>query len=65
MNRFEDDPAVRRGLAFAELVWWTLAKRIVNVVGQHLKWDEDQWITMQEKFLKSNDYKAVLDWTAS
>jgi hypothetical protein len=63
MDRFESDPSVRRGLEFAELVWWTLAKRIVNVLGQHLKWDEDQWREAQDKFLKPNTYKAQIDWT--
>ena len=63
MDRFTSDLAVRHGLDFAELVWWTLAKRIVNVLGQHLKWDEDQWREAQDKFLKPNDYKAQIDWT--
>ena len=63
MDRFENDPAVHRGLAFAETVWWTLAKRILNVLGQHLNWDEDQWRDAQDKFLKPNDYKAKIDWS--
>ena len=65
MNRFEEDLAVRRGLDFAELVWWSLAKRIVSLLGQHLKWDDEQWQSMQEKFLRPNDYKAVIAWPAS
>jgi len=55
-----DNPRVQKGKAFAELLWWSLAKRIVKLAGEHYKWDEEQWREASEIFLRPNDYKVVV-----
>jgi len=50
---------VERGRKFAELVWWTLAKRIMQLAGEMYQWDDDQWKEMTEHFLRPNDYKVI------
>jgi len=54
------DPRVSKGVKFAEHIWWQLAKRIVLLAGEHYKWDEEQWRTAQEVFLRSNDYFVII-----
>ena len=51
---------VKKGIALVEQVWWSLAKRIVFLAGNLYKWDEEQWRTANEKFLRPNDYKVVI-----
>ena len=55
-----DDPRIQKGQAFAELLWWSLAKRIVKLAGEHYKWDDEQWREASEIFLRPNDYKVVV-----
>jgi len=51
---------LQEGAAFAELIWWTLAKSIVKMAGELYEWDTDQWTTANELFLRPNDYKVIL-----
>ena len=55
-----NEKRIADGIQFAEFVWWSLAKRIVSLAGDLYKWDESQWDTAQELFLRSNDYKVVI-----
>ncbi len=57
----EHNERVERGRKFAELVWWKLAKRILQIAGEHYKWDNDQWKEMTDFFLRPNDYKIIID----
>ena len=54
-----NEQRIADGKQFAEFIWWTLAKRIVGIAGDLYKWDESQWEAMNEKFLRSNDYRVV------
>jgi hypothetical protein len=51
---------MKDGTAFAEHIWWTLAKSIVKLAGELYEWDTDQWNTVNEMFLRPNDYKVIL-----
>ncbi len=53
------DPRVTKGIAFAETVWWCLAKRILAIAGQHYGWTEEQERAAWELFLRPNDYRVV------
>ena len=53
------DP-VTQGKEIAELLWWSLAKRIMGLAENLYKWDETQWQDANEKFLKPSDYKVVM-----
>ena len=53
------DPRVQKGKEFVEMIWWSLAKRIVRIAGDHYKWDDTQWREAQENFLRPNDYKVI------
>uniref|UniRef100_A0A6C0DP86 Uncharacterized protein n=1 Tax=viral metagenome TaxID=1070528 RepID=A0A6C0DP86_9ZZZZ len=64
MDSFEKDPIVQSGMQFAEQVWWTLAKRIVKLAGETYGWDEEQWRTANELFLRPNDYKIILQYSS-
>ena len=50
------DPRVAKGAAFAEMLWWSLAKRIVKIAGEHSGWTDEQWTAATELFLRPNDY---------
>jgi hypothetical protein len=65
MENFTNDPAIQTGIQFAEQVWWTLAKRIVKAAGEYYKWDETQWQTANELFLRPNDYKVRIEYPES
>ena len=54
-----NEKRIAEGIKFAEFVWWTLAKRIVDIAGDIYKWDDSQWNSAAEKFLRGNDYKVV------
>jgi hypothetical protein len=51
---------IEKGKAFAELIWWTLAKSIVKKAGELYNWNDDQWKDANELFLRPNDYKVSL-----
>jgi hypothetical protein len=55
----ENEKRIAEGRQFAEFIWWSLAKRIVLIAGDLYKWDESQWESAQELFLRSNDYKVL------
>lgn len=55
------DERMTKGIELAEQVWWSLAKRIIFLAGNLYKWDEEQWRTANEKFLRPNDYKVICD----
>jgi hypothetical protein len=55
-----EEQRIQEGLAFAEHIWWTLAKSIVKKAGELYKWNDEQWATAQELFLRNNDYKVIL-----
>jgi hypothetical protein len=54
-----NEQRIADGKQFAEFLWWTLAKRIVLLAGELYGWNEEQWQTAQELFLRSNDYVVV------
>jgi len=54
----ENEQRVADGTQFVELLWWTLAKRIIGIAGDLYKWDTDAWERAQEIFLRSNDYQV-------
>ena len=54
------DPRIQKGKQLAELLWWSLAKRIVKLAGEHFHWDDEQWREASEIFLRPNDYKVVV-----
>ena len=54
------DENVKKGIEFAEQVWWSLAKRIVFLAGNLYEWTDDQWQEANEKFLLPSDYKVVI-----
>jgi hypothetical protein len=60
-KRMEYNERVERGRKFAELVWWRFAKRILQIAGEHYKWDDDEWKAMTDFFLRPNDYKIIVD----
>jgi hypothetical protein len=49
---------IEKGRAFAEIVWWSLAKRIVKIAGEHYNWTDEQWNQAYEIFLRPNDYSV-------
>ena len=55
-----NEERISRGVTLAEQVWWSLAKKIVFLAGNHYKWDEEQWREANEKFLRQNDYKVFI-----
>ena len=55
-----EDLRITKGKALAEMIWWSLAKRIVKIAGEHYKWDDDQWKEATEIFLRPNDYKVLV-----
>lgn len=54
------DPRIEKGRAFAEYMWWMLAKRIFSIAAEHYGWDDDQRRENQELFLRGNDYKVAV-----
>jgi len=53
------DPRVEKGKELAEMIWWSLAKRIVLLASEHYKWDDDQLSEITDIFLKPSDYTIV------
>ncbi len=51
-----------RGQRLVEQLWWSLAKRIVQLAGTHYKWDDDQWRAATELFLRPNDYSVLVKY---
>lgn len=56
-----DDLRIAKGKKLVEHLWWSLAKKIVLLAGNHYKWDDEQWKTAQELFLRPNDYKVIVE----
>ncbi len=54
------DPRVAKGAAFAEMLWWSLAKRIIKIAGEHYGWKDEQWTAASELFLRPNYYKITI-----
>ncbi len=54
-----EDPRVTKGKKLVELIWWTLAKKIVKTAGEHYKWDDEAWRDATELFLRPNDYRVI------
>ena len=55
-----DDYRVVKGKTLVEMLWWSLAKKIVKLAGEHYKWNEETWKEASEIFLRPNDYKVVV-----
>jgi hypothetical protein len=55
----QPDPRVAKGKKLAELMWWSLAKRIVSLAGEEYKWTDEQWEQVGLVFLRPNDYFVV------
>ena len=56
-----DDTRVEKGRQFAERIWFSLAKRILMIAGEHYKWTEEQWEENINLFLRPNDYKCLVN----
>ena len=54
------DARTEKGKRFIELIWWSLAKRIVRVAGEHYEWSEEEWKSALEVFLRPGDYTVVV-----
>jgi len=54
-----NEQRIADGIQCAEFIWWSLAKRIVLLAGELYGWNEEQWQTAKELFLRSNDYVVV------
>jgi len=55
----QNEKRIADGIQFADFIWWSLAKRIVLLAGELYKWDDSEWESAQEIFLRSNDYKVL------
>lgn len=55
----EEDPRVTKGKQLVELIWWTVAKKIVKTAGEFYKWDDEEWREATELFLRPNDYRVI------
>lgn len=53
------DPRVAKGAKLAEMLWWSIAKRILKIAGDTYGWNDQQWQTAQELFLRSGDYRVI------
>jgi hypothetical protein len=54
------DTRVEKGREFAERMWFSLAKRILKIAGEHYKWTDEQWEENINLFLRPNDYRVVV-----
>ena len=48
--------SLEKGILFAERVWFSLARRIVQIAGEHYKWTDEEWTEISNLFLRPNDY---------
>lgn len=55
----EEDERVKKGKKLAEMIWWSLAKRIVLLAGEMYGWDDERWRDATELFLRPSDYKVI------
>ena len=55
-----EDERMTEGKRIAELIWWSLAKRIVRLAGEHYNWSDTEWRNASELFLRPNDYKVIV-----
>jgi hypothetical protein len=55
-SHFPEDPRVVQGKKLAELLWWSLAKRIMSLAGEEYEWNDEQWAVASQIFLRPNDY---------
>jgi hypothetical protein len=60
MESVQEDPRVLKGKQLAELLWWSLAKRIVCLAGEEYKWTDEEWDEAGRIFLRANDYFVVV-----
>ena len=54
------DNRVEKGREFAERLWFSLAKRILKIAGDHYKWTDEQWEENINLFLRPNDYRVII-----
>ena len=59
MDDFPEDARVTTGKKLAELLWWSLAKRIMSLAGEEYEWTDEQWAAAGQIFLRPNDYFVV------
>ena len=55
-----EDARITKGKALVEMMWWSLAKRIVRLAADHYKWDEEQLVQATELFLRPGDYRVTI-----
>ena len=55
------DERIQLGTQFAEHIWWSFAQKIVLLAATLYKWDEDEWRIANDKFLRPNDYKVIME----
>ena len=52
------DPRIAKGKDLVEMMWWSLAKRIMRMAADHYKWDDEQLKDATELFLRPGDYRV-------
>jgi hypothetical protein len=55
----DNEKRIADGTQLAEFIWWTLAKRIVQIAGELYEWDDAAWEEAKEIFLRPGDYKVA------
>lgn len=56
----DNNSRMNEGIKLAEMIWWSLAKKIVLHAGELYAWSDEDWVKVQEIFLRNNDYKVVV-----
>lgn len=52
----DNEQRIEEGKRFAEIIWWKLAKRIVEIAAQTYSWDTEAYDRAIELFLRSSDF---------
>ena len=59
-TEFPEDARVTKGKHLAELIWWSLAKRIIRLAGEEYQWSDEQWQDFSQIFLRPTDYSVQI-----
>jgi hypothetical protein len=57
-----EDSRLARGIQLAEMVWYSVAQRVVAVAAQLYGWDEKRRAEIEELFLRPNDYSVEVEY---
>lgn len=50
------DDRMRRGVEFAEMLWFSFAQRIFRMAAELYGWDQKRQTALEEVYLRPNDY---------